>query len=120
MGNILASAIDDKFENLNWTETDLFFVDNYPMDGPYSSQFVKWAKEDCATVSIALQKKPANASIIFEKGIARIPEHLRGESYFIFDMNGRVIKKGNAGEMIHMPVSPAILKIGIEKPILLK
>lgn len=117
LGDSIAKAIVDMFENLNSLQKDRFSVSDYPGD---RTQFAKWAEEACATVSIALQKKPANASIVFEKGIARIPEHLRGESYFIFDMNGRIIKKGTAGEMIRMPISPAILKIGIEKPILLK
>ena len=79
-----------------------------------------WLREACGKESLIHFQNTANASIVFEKGIAHIPEHLRGESYLIFDMNGRIIKKGNAGEMIRMPDSPAILKIGIEKPILLK
>lgn len=122
IATLLTKAMDDDFENelCSCYESDIFFATEYPTGGEYPASFVKWAEEACATVSIALQKKPANASIVFEKGIARIPEHLRGESYFIFDMNGRVIKKGKAGEMIRMPDSPAILKIGIEKPILLK
>lgn len=121
LGDYLAKVIDDMFDNLNWSETDAFIVDDYPMTGGSApAQFVDWAKKDCATVSITPLEKPAKASIAFEKGTVFIPEFLRGEKYFVFDMNGRVIKKGTAGETIRMPTSPAILKIGLEKLVLQK
>ena len=49
-----------------------------------------------------------------------ISKSLLGEAYAIFDMNGKLIQKGIAGEIIRMPTSPSILKIGARKPFLCK
>ena len=51
---------------------------------------------------------------------AHISKSLLGEAYAVFDVNGKVIQKGIAGEIIRMPTSPSILKIGARKPFLCK
>ena len=87
---------------------------------PYPSEVLDWAKKACKKVPIAQQRLAAQADIIFENGLAHIPERLMGQKYFIFDMNGRVIQAGIAKETIRMPLYPVILKVGNEKPFLSK
>ena len=87
---------------------------------PYPSEVSEWAQKACKKVPIAQQRLAAQADIFFENGLAHIPERLMGQKYFIFDMNGRVIQTGIAKETIRMPLYPAILKVGNEKPFLSK
>ncbi|MCQ2103865.1 MAG: hypothetical protein MJY98_11655 [Fibrobacter sp.] len=112
--------------NDNWSdapyyyESDLFFAADYGTGGPYPQQFVKWAKEACATTSVEHPQRTPAINIVYENGRAQIPEHLRGERYFIFDMNGRILQKGLAAETIDLPPTPSILKIGNETSALVK
>ena len=86
----------------------------------YPDQIITWAKKACAKAPIAQVKKNGAAEIVLENGLAHIPERLIGQTYFIFDMNGRVIQQGIARETIRMPLYPVILKVGNEKPFLSK
>lgn len=86
----------------------------------YPDQIITWAKKACAKAPIAQVKKNGAAEIVLENGLAHIPERLIGQTYFIFDMNGRVIQQGIASETIRMPLYPVILKVGNEKPFLSK
>ena len=87
---------------------------------PYPNEVLDWTKKACAKAPIAQVKKNGAAGIVLENGLAHIPERLMGQKYFIFDMNGRVIQTGIAKETIRMPLYPAILKVGNEKPFLSK
>ena len=87
---------------------------------PYPSEVLDWTKKACAKAPIAQVQKNGAAGIVLENGLAHIPERLMGQKYFIFDMNGRVIQAGIASETIRMPLYPAILKVGNEKPFLSK
>ena len=119
-------------------ETDAFVVEDNPHANP--SQISQWIEETCAKVQPqsppdtgtnpnnkepetpeSLQRlKSANMGVVFENHVAHIPEYLRGEKFFIFDMTGKVAQKGFAEETIQLPDSPSILKIGARKPILCK
>lgn len=118
--------------------TDAFVVEGYPGANP--TQISQWIEETCAKVQPqsppdtgtnpnnkepetpeSLQRlKSANMGVVFENHVAHIPEYLRGEKFFIFDMTGKVAQKGFAEETIQLPDSPSILKIGARKPILCK
>lgn len=112
VADVLVNMINALNDNLDCWETEQFLVCDPPAGVP--QQFVKWANEACASTSIEFpQRTPAN-NIVYENGRAQIPEHLRGERYFIFDMNGRILQKGLATETIDLPPTPSILKIGKE------
>ena len=119
----LAYAMNNWFAG-NWPnegyETDLFYVwqagDGYTRPKEISS----WAKQACISESTALLPvKNKSASITFEKDLVHVPEHLQGKTYFLFDVNGKVIQKGFADKTIRLPNKPTILKIGNRKPSLL-
>lgn len=114
-------------------ETDDIVVWDYPGANP--RQISQWIQETCATIqpqsSSAGNKEPetpaslqgsrrANMGIVFENRVAYIPEYLRGEKYFVFDVNGKVVQKGVVGEAVRMPAFPSILKIGGRMPLLAK
>ena len=86
----------------------------------YPDQIVTWSNEVCATVPIAQSYNVVRMDVVFENGLARIPERLIGQKYFVFDLNGKVLQQGLAEETIRMPNTLAILKIGNENPVLLK
>lgn len=120
----LATSLVEPLNNLvkrkiDFVHTDAFFVAEYP--GANTRQISQLIQETCAETSASLRRvKRVNIGVIFENRVAHIPEYLRGEKYSVFDVNGRVVQKGVAGEAIRMPSIPSILKIGNVKPFLLK
>jgi len=116
----LVKLMNENFENEDCYcyRSDIINADDYP--GEIPDQIVKWAKDACAKTSIVQPRKLARADVFFENGLAHIPDRLIGQRYFVFDLNGKVIQQGIAGETIRMPSTLAILKIGNEKPALLK
>ena len=99
----------------------IYFNEYPPMGGgSMPQQFLDWAKEDCRTVSIGKSFHHGTDQILFEYGLAQIPKPLQGENYFVFDMNGKVVQKGVAGEAISVSNVPSILKLGNQQLILLK
>ncbi len=119
----MAQALNNYLTDPVWT-TEGFFetLGLWASDAayPYPNEVLDWAQKACKKVPIAQQRLVAQADIIFENGLAHIPERLMGQKYFIFDMNGRVIQAGIAKETIRMPLYPVILKIENEKPFLSK
>lgn len=73
---------------------------------------MQWADEACKTVSFVELKTSSRIGVVIEKDFAHISDMLQGKTYFVFDLNGRIIQKGVAGEIIRLPACPAILKIG--------
>ena len=134
----LVEPLNEFFEGkIDVVLTEDFYVDMNPHKMP--SQISQWVQETCATEqsppsdtgtspnnreSEALESlqwlKYSSAGVVFENGVAHIPNYLRGEKYFVFDINGKVIQKGVAEESVYMLITPAILKIGSKKPFLLK
>jgi len=119
----LAYAMNNWFEG-KWLnegyETDLFYV--WEVGGGYTrpKEISAWAKQACLSELTALSpEKPQRASITFEKGTVHVPEDQQGNTYFLFDVNGKVIKNGIADKTINLPNKPTILKIGNTKPVLL-
>lgn len=116
----LVKMMNEEFvnEDCDCYRSDKLVVDDYP--GEFPDQIVKWAKDACAKTSIVQPRKLARADVFFENGLAHIPDRLIGQRYFVFDLNGKVIQKGFAGETIRMPNMHSILKVGKEKPTLLR
>lgn len=116
----LVKMMNEEFvnEDCDCYRSDKLVVDDYP--GEIPDQIVKWAKDACTKTSIVQPRKLACTDVFFENGLAHVPERLIGQRYFVFDLNGRVIQKGIAGETIRMPSTLAIFKIGNENPVLLK
>lgn len=97
------------------------YFNEYPYAGVgIPKQFFDWAKEDCRTVSIGKSHNHETDRILFEQGLVQIPKSLRDENYFVFDMNGKVVQKGVAGETIRISIVPSIFKIGNRQALLLK
>ncbi|MCR5378994.1 MAG: hypothetical protein K6E57_08585 [Fibrobacter sp.] len=116
----LVEVMNEKFANERCYcyKSDKINASDYPGDSP--DQIVTWSNEVCATVPIAQSYNVVRMDIVFENGLARIPERLIGQKYFVFDLNGKVLQQGLAEETIRMPNTLAILKIGNENPVLLK
>jgi hypothetical protein len=81
---------------------------------------VSSGKEQDVQESLFSTQKHLNGRVFIRNHEVHISKSLLGEAYAVFDMNGKVIQKGIAGEIIRMPISPSILKIGAQKPILCK
>lgn len=97
------------------------YFSEYPYAGvSIPKQFFDWAKEDCRTVSIGKSFHHGTDRILFKQGLVQIPKSLRDENYFVFDMNGKVVQKGVAGETIRVSIVPSIFKIGNRQALLLK
>lgn len=97
------------------------YFSEYPYAGGGTpQQFFDWAKEDCRTVSIGKSLNHGTDRILFEHGLVQVPRSLRDEDYFVFDMNGKVVQKGVAGETIRVSIVPSIFKIGNRQALLLK
>lgn len=82
-----------------------------------------WLREMCAEAGyngFVRTQKQADVNIVLDNGLVQIPVALRGEKYYLFDMNGKIVQNGFAGNTIRLSMMPAILKIGKVKPILLK
>lgn len=82
-----------------------------------------WLREMCAEAGyngFVQTQKQADVNIVLDNGLVQIPVALRGEKYYLFDMNGKIVQNGFAGNTIRLSMMPAILKIGKVKPILLK
>ena len=119
VATLLVKAMD--LRDSGYYETDLFCITEYPPAGwGMPQQFIDWAKEDCRAVSIEKKLHHGTDQILFEYGLAQIPKPLQGENYFVFDMNGKVVQKGVAGEAISVSNVPSILKLGNQQLILLK
>jgi hypothetical protein len=137
--SIAASLNDFVDGKIDFIATDVFVVEDYPGSSP--NQILQWREETCAKTQSLVpsdssvppnnngQKKSESLFSIHEylggKIFVRnhevlISKSLLGETYAIFDMNGKLVQKGIAGEIIRMPISPSILKIGAQKPILCK
>lgn len=140
LATLFVMAINKFVEDKNvCTETDDFIVCSFAHNVP--SQLKQWIDEFCEANGLEYSSKPAaycedpysvpervecaqvnsiliqqpkktDVSIAFENRKAHIPEPLRGNPFFLFDMNGKVIQRGVAGETIRMLVVPSILKIG--------
>lgn len=105
----------------SYYEMDLFYLTEYPpMGGGMPQQFVDWASEDCRTASIEKRQSRSTDPILFDRGLVQISKSLQGENYFVFDMNGKVVQKGVAGETIRVSILPSIFKIGEGRLFLLK
>ena len=113
----MAQALNNYLKEGFFETSGLLAMD---VTSPYPYEVLDWTKKACAKAPIAQVKKNSAAGIVLENGLARIPERLMGQKYFIFDMNGRVIQAGIAKEAIRMPLYPVILKVGNEKPFLSK
>ena len=120
----MVRALNKPFNSEIWTNlqfhTSWAIASDLPAPYTYPQLVRDWAKKACAKAPIAQVKKNGAARIVLENGQAHIPERLMGQKYFIFDMNGRAIQAGIAKETIRMPLYPAILKVGNEKPFLSK
>ncbi len=81
---------------------------------------VSSGKEQDVQESLFSTQKHLNGRIFIRNHEVHISKSLLGKAYAVFDINGKVIQKGIAGEVIRMPISPSILKIGAQKPILCK
>ena len=108
----MAQALNNYLTDPVWT-TEGFFetLGLWASDAayPYPSEVLDWAQKACAKAPIAQVKKNGAAGIVLENGLAHIPERLMGQRYFIFDMNGRIIRQGIASETIRMPLYPSSL-----------
>ena len=120
----MVRALNKPFNSEIWTNlqfhTSWAIASDLPVPYTYPQLVRDWAKKACAKAPIAQVQKNGAAGIVLENGLAHIPERLMGQKYFIFDMNGRAIQAGIAKETIRMPLYPAILKVGNEKPFLSK
>ncbi len=120
----LAKALNEHLANdsgySSSYESDCFFAGDFPVGSEFPDKFIKWRDEICKTEGSILQKNSSNEKLIFGNGLVRVPCSLQGETYFVLDLNGRVIRKGIAGEIIRMPAYPAILKVGAQRPVLFK
>lgn len=122
----LANALNEWFDmETHWTdsgyETDNLIVWSVGGGYRYPEQVLTWAKQACVSeTNVPLPINRQSVGIVFKNGLVNIPESLRGETYFLFDVNGKLLQKNTAKETIHVPYRSAILKIGNQKPVLLK
>lgn len=103
-------------------EIEWLYFSEYPHAGGSGmpKQFIYWAEEDCRTASIEKKRNRTATPFLFERGLVQISKSLQGENFVVFDMNGKVVQKGVAGETIRVPVVPSVLKLGERRPFLIK
>lgn len=92
----------------------------YAGGGGMPQQFFNWAEEDCSAVSIEKSLYHETDRVLFERGLVQVSKSLQGKNYVVFDLNGKVVQKGVAGETIDVSVFPSILKLGEQRLFLLK
>ena len=121
----LASFLAEKLEN-DWDcyESEQFYVCDDPTQIP--DQIWQWTENACREAGtsflnvFAQLAKYSDIGIVSVNSQVQIPAGLRGEKYYVFDMNGKMIQSGIARNTSRLSMMPAILKIGKVKPILLK
>lgn len=122
LANVLNVWFTDR-EN-NWSsgayETDNLMVVSVFAPYTYPDQIITWTKQACLSETNTLPIKRQSAGILFKNGLVHVPEFLRGETYLLFDVNGKLLQKSIAKETIRVSYRSAILKIGNQKPVLLK
>lgn len=53
----------------------------------------------------------AAARIVAENGRLNVPADLEGRSFMLFNLNGRVLRKGELRNNMALPREPAVLRI---------